>query len=67
MTVPKKRTLNEMRQTKDTFYIVPELKKEDNTLHLFKEFFNNKNNISAANYLEFVSFIKEKGFQIIKK
>ena len=56
-----------MRQTKDTFYIVTELKKEDNTLHLFKEFFNKKNNISAANYLEFVSFIKEKGFQIIKK
>ena len=39
MIIPKKRTLNEIRQTKDNFYVVPELKKIDDSQQLFKDFF----------------------------
>jgi len=67
MNTPKKRTLNEIRQTKDNFYVVPELKKIDNSQQLFKDFFIETNNINSNNYLEFVSFIRERGYQIVKK
>ena len=67
MISPKKRTLNEIRQTKDNFYVVPELKKIDDSQQLFKDFFIETNNINSNNYLEFVSFIRERGYQIVKK
>ena len=67
MIIPKKRTLNEIRQTKDNFYVVPELKKIDDSQQLFKDFFIETNNINSDNYLEFVSFIRERGYQIVKK
>ena len=67
MITPKKRTLNEIRQTKDNFYVVPELKKIDDSQQLFKDFFIETNNINSDNYLEFVSFIRERGYQIVKK
>lgn len=67
MIIPKKRTLNEIRQTKDNFYVVPELKKIDDSQQLFKDFFIEKNNINSNNYPEFISYIKEKGYQIVKK
>ena len=66
MITPKKRTLNEIRQTKDSYYVVPKLKKQDNSQKLFSEFFSS-NNINSTNYLEFISFINEKGYQIVKK
>ena len=67
MITPKKRTLNEIRQTKDNFYVVPELKKIDDSQQLFNDFFIETNNINCNNYLEFVSFIRERGYQIVKK
>ena len=67
MITPKKRTLNEIRQTKDNFYVVPELKKIDDSQLLFNDFFIETNNINSNNYLEFVSFIRERGYQIVKK
>ena len=68
MIPPKKRTLNEIRQTKDTFYFVPELKKKDSSQQLFKEFFNSSNDkINSSNYLDFISFINKKGYHIVKK
>ena len=67
MIIPKKRTLNEIRQTKDNFYVVPELKKIDDSQQLFKDFFIEKNDINSNNYPEFISYIKEKGYQIVKK
>ena len=67
MIIPKKRTLNEIRQTNDNFYVVPELKKIDDSQQLFKDFFIEKNNINSNNYPEFISYIKEKGYQIVKK
>ena len=68
MIPPKKRTLNEIRQTKDTFYVVPELKKKDSSQQLFKEFFNSSNDkINSSNYLDFISFINKKGYHIVKK
>ena len=67
MIIPKKRTLNEIRQTKDNFYVVPEQKKIDDSQQLFKDFFIETNNINSYNYPEFISYIKEKGYQIIKK
>ena len=68
MITPKKRTLNEIRQTKDTYYVAPKFKSKDNSPKLFSEFFGTINdNINSANYLEFISFIKEKGYQIVKK
>ena len=68
MITPKKRTLNEIRQTKDNYYVVPKLKKQDNSQKLFSEFFGStNNNINSTNYLEFISFINEKGYQIVKK
>ena len=67
MITPKKRTLNEIRQTKDNFYVVPELKKIDNSQQLFKDFFIETNNINSNNYLEFVAFIRRRDYQIVKK
>lgn len=67
MIIPKKRTLNEIRQTKDNFYVVPKLKKIDDSQQLFKDFFIETNNINSNNYPEFISYIKEKGYQIVKK
>ena len=68
MITPKKRTLNEIRQTKDTYYVVPKLKKQDNSQKLLSEFFSStNNNINSTNYLEFISFINKKGYQIVKK
>ena len=40
------------------------------TIHkkLFSEFFGTRNdNINSANYPEFITFIKEKGYQIVKR
>ena len=67
MITPKKRTLNEIRQTKDNFYVVPELKKIDDSQLLFNDFFIETNNINSNNYLEFVSFTRKRGYQIVKK
>tara|TARA_B100000902_G_C26921814_1_gene722067 strand:- start:264 stop:506 length:243 start_codon:yes stop_codon:yes gene_type:complete len=43
------------------------LKKIDASKQLLKDFFIETNNINSNNYLEFVSFIKERGYQIVKK
>ena len=68
MITPKKRTLNEIRQTKDTYYVVPKFKSKDNSQKLFSEFFGTRNdNINSVNYPEFITFIKEKGYHIVKR
>ena len=56
MIIPKKRTLNEIRQTKDNFYVVPEQKKIDDSQQLFKDFFIETNNINSNNYCKIEMF-----------
>ena len=61
-------TVSEIIQTNDTFYVVHELKKKDSSKQLFNEFFNSSNDkINSYNYLDFISFINEKGYHIVKK
>ena len=69
MIKPKKRSLNEIRQTKDTYYDAPISNNKKASDQLFEIYFSSFNNteINASNYLQFLSFLNERGYQIIKK
>ena len=69
MIKPKKRSLNEIRQTKDTHYEAPIYNNKKATDQLFEIYFSSYNNteINVNNYLQFISFLNERGYQIIKK
>ena len=69
MITPKKRSLNEIRQTKDTHYEVPISNNKKASDQLFEIYFSSFNNteINVSNYLQFLSFLNERGYQIIKK
>lgn len=69
MIKPKKRSLNEIRQTKDAHYVAPVSKNKKASDQLFESYFSSLNNteINASNYVQFLSFLKKRGYQIIKK
>ena len=43
MKSPKKRSLNELRQTKDSYYVVPKAKSNTSLKNLLEEYFASKN------------------------
>ena len=65
----KKRSLNEIRQTKDAHYVAPISNNKKASDQLFEIYFSSFNNteINVSNYLQFLSFLNESGYKIIKK
>ena len=65
----KKRSLNEIRQTKDNHYEAPISNNKNASDQLFEIYFSSFNNteINASNYVQFLSFLNKRGYQIIKK
>jgi len=68
MTPPKKRSLNEIRQTKDAYYVAPDWNTNNTTNQVVESYFSSLNNeINSKNYHKFLSFLQERGYQISKK
>ena len=65
----KKRSLNEIRQTKDAHYVAPISNNKKASDQLFESYFSSFNNteINASNYVQFLSFLNKRGYQITKK
>jgi hypothetical protein len=60
MTSNKKRTLNELRQTKDSYYVVPDSQKKDMAEEVITTYLSHSksaSNISIENYKEFLIFL----------
>jgi len=67
MKAPKKRSLNEIRQTKDVHYIVPKYPKENIEKQVLDAFSNSREEtIKREFYIDFFSFLKKNGYKIIR-
>ena len=64
--MPKSRTLNMYRQTKDSHYEVAELEKKDYTSKIFDSYFKSKEEINKENYSDFIGYLKTNGYKIVK-
>ena len=65
--MPKNRTLNMYRQTKDSHYEVEELKKKDYSSQIFESYFKLKGEeINKENYSDFIGYLKSNGYKIVK-
>jgi hypothetical protein len=63
----KKRSLNELRQTKDTHYVVPALKKSSVAEEAFIRFFErNETSIDLKNLKTFLEFLDSNNYKINK-
>ena len=62
----QKVNLNELRQTKDSYYVVPKLNKTNSLKQVLTDFNSNGNQTeSDINQIkQFLSFIKEKGYEL---
>ncbi len=64
--MPKSRTLNMYRQTKDCHYEVAEFEKKDYSSKIFDSYFESKEDINKENYSDFIDYLKSKGYKIVK-
>ncbi|MDG1237885.1 MAG: hypothetical protein P8N69_03155 [Flavobacteriales bacterium] len=64
--MPKNRTLNMYRQTKDSHYKVAELEKKDYSTKIFDSYFKSKEEINKENYSDFLGYLKTNGYKIVK-
>lgn len=64
--MPKSRTLNMYRQTKDCHYEVAEFEKKDYSSKIFDSYFESKEEINKENYSDFIDYLKSKGYKIVK-
>lgn len=64
--MPKSRTLNMYRQTKDSHYEVAEFEKKDYSSKIFDSYFESKEDINKENYSDFIDYLKSKGYKIVK-
>ena len=64
--MPKSRTLNMYRQTKDCHYEVAEFEKKDYSYKIFDSYFESKEDINKENYSDFIDYLKSKGYKIVK-
>ena len=64
--MPKSRTLNMYRQTKDSHYEAAEMEKKDYTSKIFNTYFKSNGEINNENYSDFVGYLKTNGYKIIK-
>lgn len=69
MITSKKRSLNELRQTKDCHYVTRTVNNKLASNQIIESYFNSIKNkeINAENYHQFLSFLKERGYHITKK
>ena len=64
MNTPKKRSLNELRQTKDYHYIVQRTYNNTNLKKLFEDYFQNNNeNLNADNIDSFINHLYSNGYK----
>jgi hypothetical protein len=67
MKAPKKRSLNEIRQTKDVHYIVPKVNRISTGEKALTAYFNiDPNPISKKNMSSFIRFLSSNNYKIIK-
>ena len=64
--MPKSRTLNMYRQTKDSHYEAAEMEKKDYTSKIFNTYFKSNGEINNENYSDFIGYLKTNGYKIIK-
>mgnify|MGYP001068875315 CR=1 FL=1 len=70
MYTQKKRSLNEIRQTKDSHYIVPQSIKKCISEKVLDEYFNNDSDqsvITKENYTDFIDFLSLYRYKITKE
>tara|TARA_B100000886_G_C20312492_1_gene444485 strand:- start:434 stop:646 length:213 start_codon:yes stop_codon:yes gene_type:complete len=64
MYTQKKRSLNELRQTKDSFYVVPKVKKDLSLKSLLENYFSSNNEpIRADNIENFINHVSSSGYK----
>tara|TARA_B100001939_G_C16456424_1_gene411186 strand:+ start:303 stop:515 length:213 start_codon:yes stop_codon:yes gene_type:complete len=64
MKSPKKRSLNELRQTKDSYYVVPKAKSNTSLKNLLEEYFASKNeSLNAENIDNFIDHLCSNGYK----
>ena len=69
MITSEKRSLNEIRQTKDSYYVVPSTVKKSLTEKVIGDFFkrdNGQSTITKENYSELTDFLRTNRFIITK-
>lgn len=64
--MPKSRTLNMYRQTKDSHYEATEMEKKDYTSKIFNTYFKSNGEINNENYSDFIGYLKTNGYKIVK-
>ena len=64
--MPKSRTLNMYRQTKDSHYEVAESETKDYSYKIFDSYFKSKEEINKENYSDFIDYLKTNGYKIVK-
>ena len=64
--MPKSRTLNMYRQTKDSHYEVAEFESKDYSSKIFDSYFKSKEEINKENYSDFLGYLKTNGYKIVK-
>ena len=64
--MPKSRTLNMYRQTKDCHYEVADFERKDYTSKIFDSYFESKGEINNENYSDFIGYLKTNGYKIVK-
>tara|TARA_B100000524_G_scaffold118486_1_gene58110 strand:- start:1374 stop:1586 length:213 start_codon:yes stop_codon:yes gene_type:complete len=70
MTSTKKRTLNEIRQTKDSYYVVPDSQKKNMAEEVITSYLKHaesEGNISIENYREFLAFLNLNRYKITQE
>ena len=64
--MPKSRTLNMYRQTKDSHYEAAEMEKKNYTSKIFNTYFKSNGEINNENYSDFIGYLKTNGYKIVK-
>ena len=70
MYTKKKLSLNEIRQTKDSYYTVPQVVKKCLSEKVLDDYFNNESSESAItkeNYSDFIEFLNLYRYKITKE
>ena len=70
MISTKKRTLNEIRQTKDSYYVVPDSPKKNTAEEVITSYLKHtesEGNISIENYREFLAFLNLNRYKITQE
>ena len=70
MYTQKKRSLNEIRQTKDSHYVVPQAVKKCLSEKVLDDYFNYESSTSAItkdNYSDFIKFLSLYRYKITKE